>query len=167
MRQNILADTEQKIGAARTILTAGIIAGILDSMAASVVFYFKLGLSPAQVMQYIASAIYGAEAFSGGTTTVIIGTLLHLMIAFVIAAVYFYLYPVISPLRKWPVISGLLLGIAIWLFMNLVIIPFSKIQPAPVELSAVVISVIWHLVLVGLPISLITKRHFENGGRLN
>ena len=118
-------------------------------------------------MQYIASAIYGVEAFSGGTATVIIGTLLHFMIAFVIAAVYFYLYPVISPLRKWPVISGLLLGIAIWLFMKLVIIPFSKIQPAPVELSAVVISVIWHMVLVGLPISLITKRHFENGGRLN
>lgn len=167
MRQNILTGTEQKISAVRTILTGGIVAGMLDSAAASVVFYFKLGLNPAQVMQYIASAIYGAEAFSGGASTVVIGTLLHFLISIIIAAVYFYLYPVISPLRKWPVISGLLLGIAIWLFMNLVIIPFSKIQPTPFELSAVVISVIWHMVLVGLPIALITKRHFENGGRPN
>jgi len=153
--------------ATRTILIAGIIAGTLDSVAASVVFYFKLDLSPAQVMQYIASALYGAEAFSGGAAMVIIGTLLHFMISFIIAGVYFYLFPVIKLLRERPVISGLLLGIAIWLFMNLVIIPFSKIQPTPFELSAVVISVIWHMVLVGLPISLITKRHFENARRLN
>jgi uncharacterized membrane protein YagU involved in acid resistance len=153
--------------AIRTILIAGIIAGILDSAAASVVFYFKPGLSPAQVMQYIASALYGADAFSGGAVMIIIGTLLHLVISFVIAAVYFYLYPVISQLRKWPVISGLLLGIAVWLFMNLVIIPFSKIQPAAFELSAVIISVAWHMVLVGLPISLITKRHFDRARRFN
>ena len=75
--------------AIRTILIAGIIAGTLDSAAASVVFYFKLGLSPAQVMQYIASALYGSDAFSGGTAMVVIGTLLHFAISFVIAAVYF------------------------------------------------------------------------------
>jgi uncharacterized membrane protein YagU involved in acid resistance len=153
--------------AIRTILIAGIIAGTLDSAAASVVFYFKLSLSPAQVMQYIASALYGADAFSGGAAMVIIGTLLHLVISFVIAATYFYLYQVISQLRKWPVISGLLLGVAVWLFMNLVIIPFSKIQPSPFELSAVIISVAWHMVLVGLPISLITKRHFDRARRFN
>jgi uncharacterized membrane protein YagU involved in acid resistance len=143
-----------------TILTAGIIAGTLDSAAASVVFYFKFGLSPAQVMQYIASALYGAEAFSGGAVMVIIGTLLHFMISFIIAGGYFYLSPIIKLLRKRPVISGLLLGVAIWLFMNLIIIPFSKIQPAPFQLSVVIISVAWHMVLVGLPISLITKKAF-------
>jgi uncharacterized membrane protein YagU involved in acid resistance len=89
------------------------------------------------------------------------------VISFVIAAAYFYLYPVISQLRKWPVISGLLLGVAVWLFMNLFIIPFSKIQPPPFELSAVIISVVWHMALVGLPISLITKMHFENTRRFN
>lgn len=167
MRQKSGAGVGQKVSALRTILAAGIIAGGLDSAAASVVFYFKLGLSPAQVMQYIASALYGAEAFSGGTGMVIIGTLLHFIIAFIIAAGYFYLYPVLNPLKKWPVISGLLLGIAIWLFMNLVVIPFSKIQPAPFEISAVIISLGWHMLLVGLPISLITKRHFESSRRFS
>lgn len=150
-----------------TILVAGIIAGILDSTAASVVFYLKLGLSPAQVMQYIASALYGAGAFSGGAAMVIIGTLLHFMISFTIAGVYFYLFPVIKLLKERPVISGLLLGVVIWLFMNLVIIPVSKIKPAPFELNAVIISIAWHMVLVGLPISLITKRHFESRSRFN
>jgi len=150
-----------------TILIAGIIAGVLDSAAASVVFYFNLGLSPAQVMQYIASALYGADAFSGGTVMVIIGILLHFVISFVIAAIYFYLYPVISQLRKWPVISGLLQGLAVWLFMNLAIIPLSKIQSAPFQLSAVIISVVWHMILVGLPISLITKGYFDRTSRFN
>lgn len=167
MRQNSETGVGQKVSATRTILAAGVIAGILDSAAASLVFYFKLGLNPAQVMQYIASAIYGAKAFSGGIRMVIVGTLLHFIIAFIIAAVYFYLYPVISQLRKWPVISGLLLGVAIWLFMNLIVIPFSKIQPSPFEISAVIISISWHMVLVGLPISLITKRHFDSSRRFS
>jgi hypothetical protein len=167
MNGNRRIGTEKKVSAIRTILTAGITAGILDSAAASVVFYFKLGLNPAQVMRYIASAFYGPEAFTGGTWMVIVGALLHFFIAIIIAAVYFYLYPAISQLRERPVISGLLFGVAIWLLMNLVVIPFSKIQPAPFEMSAVVISVSWHAILVGLPVSLITNRYFVLNRKLS
>lgn len=167
MKQNSWTYTNKKISAIQTISIAAIVSGLLDSAAASVVFYLKLGLNPAQVMQYVASALYGEAAFSEGAWMVIVGAVMHFLIAFVIAAVYFYLYPKINLLEKWPVISGLLLGVAIWMVMNLLIIPLSKIQPAPFELMAVIISISWHMLLVGLPISLIIKRHFENNRWLN
>lgn len=165
MKQRIHWRAEQKTSGFTTILIAGLISGILDSAAASVVFYLKLGLNPAQVMQFIASALYGPAAFKGGLMTMIIGVLLHFSIAFVITAIYFYFYPKIAGLGKWPVLSGLALGVGIWLVMNLAIIPLSKIQPGPFEISAVIISVAWHMLLVGLPISFIVKRHFVNNPR--
>jgi hypothetical protein len=162
MKQRTQWGSEQKTRALTTILIAGLISGMLDSIAASVVFYLKFGLNPAQVMQFIASALYGPAAFSGGLITVIVGVLLHFSIAFAITAIYFYFYPKIGELGKWPILSGLALGIGIWSVMNVVVIPFSKIQSPPFEISAVIISITWHMLLVGLPISFIVKRHFIN-----
>lgn len=162
MKQTMRTASEPKTNALVTILIAGLVSGILDSIAASVVFYLKFGMQPGQVMQFVASAIFGPAAFAGGTTMVIIGTLMHFVIAFAIAAIYFYCYPKIQILGRFPVLSGFAYGLGVWLFLNIAIIPFTKIPPSPVELGAVIVGIIWHMVLVGLPISFIVRRHFFN-----
>jgi uncharacterized membrane protein YagU involved in acid resistance len=161
MKQQIQKRTMQKQHASETIFLAGLVSGVLDGIAASVVFNIKLGLNPGQVMQYIASAVYGSDAFKGGIYTIIIGILLHFIIAFIAAAIFLYAYPKIKILRRDIIITGLVFGLGIWLFMNFLIIPLTKIQPAPFDVMAALISASWHMVLVGLPIALIVKKSFN------
>jgi uncharacterized membrane protein YagU involved in acid resistance len=161
MEQRIQINSKSKPGSLNTILWAGLVAGLLDGIASSIMLYIKLGLNPGQVMQYVASALYGPSAFAGGTPMILIGTVLHFMIAITIAAIYLYLYPKVKMLRSAPVLSGLSLGLVTWAFMNLIIVPFSRTQPAPIEAGAAAISITLHMILVGLPISLIIKRHFD------
>lgn len=140
------------------IFWAGLVSGTLDGIAASIVFNFKLGLNPGQVMQYIASAIYGSAAFKGGVYTIIVGIVLHFIIALVASATFLYAYPKIGIVRSNVVTAGLAFGLGVWLFMNFIIVPVTKIQPAPFDVLAALISGMWHMVLVGLPIALIVRR---------
>jgi uncharacterized membrane protein YagU involved in acid resistance len=161
MKQQIQKRTIQKQRDSETIFLAGLVSGVLDSIAASIVFNIKLGLSPGQVMQYVASAVYGPDAFKGGTYTIIIGTALHFIIAFAAAAIFLYAYPKVKILKSHTITAGLAFGLGIWLFMNFLIIPLTKIQPAPFDAMAALISAAWHMVLVGLPIALIVKKSFN------
>lgn len=161
MEQRIQINSKPKPGSLKTITWAGLVAGLLDGTAASITLYIKHGLNPGQVMQYVASALYGPSAFAGGIPMILIGTVLHFMISITIAAIYFYVYPKIKMLSSSPVLSGLALGLVTWAFMNLIIVPFSKTQPAPIEAGAAAIDITLHMILVGLPISLIIKRHFD------
>jgi uncharacterized membrane protein YagU involved in acid resistance len=155
--------TNQSVRSAKgfkTIFWAGLICGILDGLAAIIFFYAWLKLTPGQVMQFIASGIYGPAAFAGGTPMVWAGIAIHFFIAFVLAVIYFYAYPKISLLHTNPVLSGLLYGLGIWLVLNLLVMPASNIQQGPFDPAAALISIVWHMLLVGLPIALITKKHF-------
>jgi hypothetical protein len=145
-----------------TIFWSGIISGILDSAAACTVFYLKQGLSPAEVMKFIATGVYGPEAFVGGTPMVILGIFLHFFIAFAIAGVYYFIFPVFRILNSKPVLSGFVFGGLVWIVMNLLIIPLTQVPPAPFEATAALVSVVWHMVLVGVPIAIITKKAFVN-----
>lgn len=149
------------INGLKTIFWAGLISGILDGIAASSVFYLSRGFNPGQVMQYIASGLYGPDAFTGGTYMICFGTVMHFMISITAAAVYYLAFPFVKLLDTRPVISGLLLGLFIWVFMNLAILPLTQTPKEPFDGLAATISIIWHMVLVGLPIALITKRYYD------
>jgi hypothetical protein len=111
-----------------TIFWAGIFAGTLDGIAAALFFHVKLGLNTGQVMQFVASALLGEASFKGGYLTVFFGAVFHYLIAFVISAFYFYAYPAISALRKWPAVFGLLYGFGVWLVINLLVLPLTRMS---------------------------------------
>jgi hypothetical protein len=140
-------------------LWAGLAAGLLDASAGVVVYYIWFGFNPFQVLQYIAEGIFGPEAMSGGFPMVLAGLLLHFFIAYVASAVYLFAYPRLRVLSTFPVISGLLFGAGVWLFMNLIVVPNSNIPPAPFDAGLAAVGIIWHMVLVGLPVALIAKKY--------
>ena len=142
----------------KMIFLAGLISGTLDAIASSSIFYFKLGLHPGQVMQFVASAIFGSQAFKGGLPMVITGTVAHYLISFAFAGFYFLIFPYFKIIRKNPLGAGILYGGLIWIFMNLGVMPLSAVQSPPFELIGALLSIICHMVLVGLPVSLIAKR---------
>ncbi len=144
----------------KTILWSGLIAGILDAIAGVIVYYIYFDLNPLQVLQFIAAGVYGPEAINGGIEMILAGTFFHFLIAYVVAIIYFIAYPRIAILQNNKVLMGLIYGFGIWLIMNLLILPASDIPKGPFDMGLAVVGIIWHMVLVGLPIALITSKHY-------
>jgi uncharacterized membrane protein YagU involved in acid resistance len=154
-------NTLQTTNGFKTIFWSGLVASVLDGIAGMFFLNLWYKLSPAQFMQFIASGIYGTAAFAGGTPMVIVGIVIHFLIAFIIAIIYYYAYPKIGVIKNKPVLAGLLLGLGVWLVMNLLVMPMSNTQKSPFSPGPALISIIWHMVLVGLPIAIITKKHLD------
>lgn len=148
--------------ALKTILLSGLTAGILDATAGVIVYYAWLGFNPLQVLQFIAAGVYGPAAINGGAAMILAGLFFHFLIAYVVAVIYFYAYPAISILNKYKIVAGLVYGIAIWLVMNLLVLPNTNLPAAPFDLGLAITGIIWHMLLVGLPIALITAKHYAS-----
>lgn len=138
-------------GVLRAVLPGGLLAGILDIVAAFVVYGFR-GATPFRILQSIASGLLGAEAFQGGLTTAALGGLLHFFIACGWALVYYGASRQLSVLIKRPVLSGAAYGAAVYLMMNLVVVPLSAVPARPFAFDVVILVV--HMICVGLPIAL-------------
>jgi uncharacterized membrane protein YagU involved in acid resistance len=143
-----------------TILWSGLISGLLDAIAGVIVYFLFKGMNPIEVLQYIASGVFGTAAFSGGLLMAVAGLILHFVIAFAFAAGFFFVYPNIPLLSKNIWITGLLYGLFIWLFMNLLVLPNSNTPQSPRDFVSVV-EIIWHMTLVGLPMALVTDRYYN------
>jgi hypothetical protein len=144
-----------------TIFKSGLVAGTLDAIAGVIVYFIWFKFNPFQVLQFIASGVHGPSAINSGIPMIFAGMIYHYFIAFVVAAIYFFAYPKISVLRNYKIVSGLLFGLGIWLIMNLLVLPNSNIPKGPFDAGLAAVGIIWHMLLVGLPIALITSKHYE------
>lgn len=147
----------QKPNAIRAILWAGLIAGALDIMAAFIQWAMR-GVSPIRILQAIASGMLGPSSFQGGAATAALGLLLHFVIAFGAAMVYFAASRKIHFLVRRPWIAGPLYGLAVHCFMQFVVLPLSAVRPAPFSSSEFATGLIIHILFVGLPIALVTSK---------
>lgn len=71
------------------IVYGGLVAGVLDFLAASINAYLR-GTSPVQVWQYVASGLLGPASFNRGYGSVLLGVLCHFVIAFGAVTVFFF-----------------------------------------------------------------------------
>jgi uncharacterized membrane protein YagU involved in acid resistance len=112
-------------------------------------------------MQSVASGLLGAESYTGGAKTAVLGVALHFLIAIVATAVFYFASRTLSFLVEHPIIAGLSYGVAVYLFMNFVILPLSAFpQRAAPSLSGRIIGVLVIMFCIGLPIAAIV-RHFS------
>ena len=141
----------------RAIVWGGLIAGTFDLIYAFV-WYGARGVSPLRIMQSIASGLLGKSAYEGGVATAALGGVLHFFILIVAAAVYYAASRRLALLTRQPVVCGLLFGFAIWIVMNLVVVPLSAFPHEVTHtLASALPHIIAHMVLVGLPIALALK----------
>jgi hypothetical protein len=133
----------------RTILSAGLLAGVLDGIAAAAQAYLMRGMNPIIVFHYVASGALGPSAFDGGWLTAGLGIVFHLAIALSWAALFFFAYPWFSFLAKSRVLNGVGYGLFIWLTMNLLVVPMSRIPARPFVLQNIVIGMLILIVMVG------------------
>jgi len=139
------------------ILIGGGIAATLDLTYAIVYSSFR-GVAPMPVMQSVASGLLGQAAYDGGAATAALGVCLHYLMAFVIAAIFYFASRRLSFMTKRAVISGLLYGACVYVVMNFVVLPLSafptQMTYTPVRVA---INVVAHMILFGLPIALVTR----------
>jgi hypothetical protein len=147
-----------KSGALRIIGVAGLIAGTLDITGACIVSWLRAGVRPVVVFQSVASGLYGPASFTGGARTAAIGLVLHFFIATTWATVYYLASRKLNFLINQALISGVLFGVVVYLFMNFVVIPLSAITRRPVPLSGRIIGMSIIIVCIGLPIAIIVSR---------
>lgn len=147
--------------ALHAVLWGGLIAGVLDTIDALIVFRLALGMNPIEILQYIASGMLGQESFRGGLATAALGALIHFFIAFGVAAIYYVASERFGSLWQKPIRYGLLYGVVVYLVMNHVVLPMSAVPRIPFSLALLLNGVIAHALLVGLPIAVCNRRARE------
>jgi len=141
------------------IAVGGLTAGTLDILAAFLLAGMR-HVGPDRVLHYIASGLLGTRAFIGGWTTGTLGLVLHFLIAFGAAGVYWLLSRGLRVMVTHPVVCGLLYGIPVYLFTNYVLVPLSKIGSRPVgPVSGIVTGVVVVMLCVGLPVAVMARRY--------
>jgi asparagine N-glycosylation enzyme membrane subunit Stt3 len=125
----------------------GLIAGTLDLTAA----YISYG---ANVPRGIAAGLLGPGARQGGLGPYILGIFIHFFIAMSAAFVFYLASQKLGFMIQHPVVCGLFFGIALFLVMNLIVLPLSAIHfKGPYTLRGLIQGLLIHMICIGLPIS--------------
>jgi hypothetical protein len=147
----------QKTNALLAVVWGGLACGVLDITAALLVYgYF--GAKPLRLLQGIAGGVLGPRTYSGGVATALLGLACHFVIAFSAAAVYVAASRIMPFLVRHAVLSGALYGVAVYFFMNRIVVPLSAAAKFPFSLKMMLIGVVIHIFCVGLPIALAARR---------
>jgi len=140
------------------IFFAGLACGVMDITAAFIVYGNMFHISPIRILHSVAAGLLGPRSYTGGLATAALGLLCHFVIAFGAATVFFLLARSFPFLLTQPILWGPLYGIAVYFFMNRVVVPLSNAAKAPFSLKMMLIGVVIHIFCVGLPIVLVTRR---------
>ena len=142
----------------KAIVSAGAICGIMDITAALVV-YGIMGAKPLRLLQGIAGGILGPGTYQGGVATALLGLALHFVIAFGAATVFYLASRSFRFLIDQAVLSGVLYGVAVYFFMQRIVIPLSRANRNPFSLKFMIIGIVIHIFCVGLPIALSIRKY--------
>jgi hypothetical protein len=141
------------------IFWGGLACGVLDITQAFIAWGL-MGVKPVSILHSVASGLLGPKAFQGGAPAAVLGMLLHFFIAFSAATVYYVASRWITFMTSQVVLSGLLYGEAVFLFMHFVVVPLSAAPRGRFSMATLVTGPIGHMFLVGLPIAL-SVRHYS------
>lgn len=145
--------------ALRSVLRIGLIAGTLD-ISENLIFNAFRHITSTMVFQYIASGLTGPWAFRGGAASVALGVAIHYTIALVWTVVYWLASRRMPVLIRRPVASGVLYGGAVYLVMNWVVLPLTRVPRAhaAMTLASRISGVLALLFCIGVTIALLVQR---------
>ena len=148
-------------GAITAMLTTGLLVGVLDGIAAETLYFTSGGKDPLIVFQYIASGVFGRASFSGGMVLAACGLIFHLVIAFSWTSLFFLAYPRFPFLAKKRILAGVSYGLVIWLAMNLVVLPLSKVRRGSFDYLRALTGIVVLIVAVGVPVSHSAHKYYS------
>jgi hypothetical protein len=146
----------------KLILLAGLVAGTLDILGALTVYSLILHKGTIiLILQRIASAALGQVAFKGGWAMAICGLGFHYIIAFCFTTAYVLLYSYLPFLKKHRLASGLLYGLFVWLVMNRIVLPRTKLLIPHFNGAQRLSPMALLMLCIGLPVAYITDAYYK------
>ena len=142
----------------KVIAGATLLVGTLD-ISDAFIFYGLRSVSPIRILQGIASGVLGRAAFGMGHRSALLGLFFHFFIAFC-ATSAFLLAARKLPLAHRPWLYGALFGMALYIVMNYIVLPLSKIGLRPMPPLVPLINGVAALVFcIGIPLAFIARRY--------
>ncbi len=138
---------------AKRVLRSSLIVGTLDIITASTQYYIRTTKGPEGVLKFVASGLFGKEAFTGGTSMIIVGLIIHYLIAMGFTLIFFLLVKNFAVLCVNRLVTGLLYGAFVWLVMNKLVLPITKAPALEHDTSADLQAVGILIVCIGLPLA--------------
>ena len=119
-------------------------------MRGSVVCGFR-GVAAIRIFQSIAAGVLGRASFQSGLRSAALGFALHYLIAFLIVTVFYLISRQVPVLVEYPIVCGILYGVAVYFVMSYVVIPLSATTRGPFVLPVFINGLLIHAFGVGLP----------------
>lgn len=139
----------------RMLLSAVLVTVLLasaDLIFAGTFWHQLYGLAPSRLLQNIASGLLGKPAFTGGTSTVLMGALLHYVMMFMMVGAYYLVARRFTGMNNAPWRYGSLYGVLLYIVMNEIVLPLSAAPRTPFVMSWIVSSIVVHW-LIGVAIA--------------
>ena len=144
------------------VALTGLLAGILDISAAFIRFKIKSpDKDPMIILNYIASAVFGKEAYTGGAMMQVWGALFHFTIAMLFIIFFYLIYRALKLNKVNAILMGIIYGAFVWAVMNRIVVPMTLIPKKPFHFtkeSAIQMGIL--MVCIGMPASLMAKKYY-------
>jgi hypothetical protein len=148
------------------LLLGALVAGTLDISYAITFHYFRSGAPPIRILQSVASGLLGREAYQGGIASAALGLGLHFFNAMVATVVFFVAASRMPSLVRRPVQSGAAFGVGVYIVMNYVVVPLSRIgHPFRFVAVVAITGLLVHMFLIGVPIAWAASKAFGAASR--
>lgn len=145
----------------KTIILAGLFVGSLDILAAFADVFIETGKGPEGVLRYIASGVFGKNAFSGSSIMILMGLAFHFIIAFALTIFFFIVYPKIKPLQTSILLTATIFAIVSWAITNLLIVPLSNTPDKPFRFADALKASLILFFTIGVPLAIIFRNFFK------
>ena len=144
----------------RVIFFSAFLVGTLD-IAAAIALSLLSGANPLTMLRFIASGVFGLEAFTGGWLYSLYGLAFHYFIALIWTLIFFNLSRWIPVTRRYRIASGILFGIVVWLAMNFIVLPLSNTPALPFDFRSAITGGFVLIVAIGIPLGYLSAHFFH------
>jgi uncharacterized membrane protein (UPF0136 family) len=141
----------------KRIGVATAIAGTLDILAAIGLTLYYGKRSVEAMLAGVGSGPFRAAAHMG-TVGAAIGLAVHYVLMAIMVTVFVLASNQLPALKRQPILWGVLYGLATYVVMNLIVVPWRFGTPLPPATASIVTQLFCHIVLVGIPIALIARK---------
>lgn len=130
------------------VFFGGLLVAAGDAAFATTVWFSWDASGFTKVFQSIAVGVLGKASYDGGVQTAVLGAALHLFMATTFVAIYTLVARRVPGLLRGIAVKGPLYGVVLYIGMNFVVMPLSRVGRSPsfTHLDWIAMSVVAHMV---------------------
>ena len=144
------------------VFLGGLLIALGDAIFATMVWFSWTGPGLIRLFQTIAVGVLGKASYEGGVAAAVLGAGLHLFMATIFVVVYTLVSRRLPDLLRKPFVYGPLYGVVLYVVMNFVVMPLSRVgaHPTLAHIDWIVLSILAHMVF-GVICAVFARRAWE------